>query len=246
MNYSGIINQVVASLGDQAENEKQRKRLKTTLGSFTANTQRGSNAWKQQDHIGNMCRMLCSVEDYTLSWFQQDVCDKMLELCAPVIYRDIDPTLVPAMLRKYRLELTGKNMLYARCSRRAGKTDIMTAFVALMLLFVRNIKMIYYSLFELTCEIACTTVCDWLTKWGRMRGVKATKLSITITWDDGSTGLIIFLGGQSIDVSHLCYVFRVVCMSCVSLCVGPRRQGRMWEGEREDEDKERDKGKTRV
>jgi hypothetical protein len=117
-------------------------------------------------------------------------------------------------LKKYGMTVPKTQMTFIGTSRRGGKTDIMTMCAAAILACVPYARVLYFSIFDKTCEVACNTVYQWLVDWG-MRARIHSKSSLKITvYGDSPEDIrsMIFINGQSENVSHTYYIYIYLCI----------------------------------
>jgi len=158
------------------------------------------------DVIGTINKLIHNIDGYVFSGFQQEMMDEIFRMCSPILLRHLSDDKRLAILRKNNMLNPEQQLFFGKTSRRGGKTDTLTACAALFLIFVMELKMLYYSLYEDTCKVACATVISWLEKLGFQRYRDFTSSALEIKFlKTGSK--IMFLTSQIPNVSIYIIIF---------------------------------------
>jgi hypothetical protein len=173
-----------------------------------AETKRSDGVRVEDDIIGMMNQMLHRLESYVFSAFQQNMIDEILRMCSNHIMRGMTEDKKVALLAKNNMVSPEQQIFYGRTSRRGGKTDTLTVCAALFLIFIMDIKILYFSLYEGTCKIACNTVQTWLNKFGFKKNIdyRATSLNIKFI---STRAEITFITSQTPNVRNFFIVYYV-------------------------------------
>jgi hypothetical protein len=178
-----------------------RERLRSSEDQFFLDYVDRPTAWTGNKRMERIMQLCNNVPGYDLSPFQKMCLKEILQCMSPVIFGNPSANELAMYLRKYGMQVPRKKMVFIGTSRRGGKTDIMTMSAASMLATVPHLNLLYFSIYNLTCEVACSTVKQWLDDWGLGDRVHKRKLQLTVrgdTPDDVRT--IIFINGQTTDV----------------------------------------------
>lgn len=186
----------------------ERIMTKGTVESYFEMMNRQSNekngVTANDDIIGTINNLIHNIEGYVFSGFQQEMMDEIFRMCSPILLRHLSDDKRLAILRKNNMQNPEQQLFFGKTQRRGGKTDSMTACAAIFLIFVSGIRMLYFSLYEDTCKVACSTVRSWLEKLGfqRYKDFTCSELSITFLKSDSK---IMFLTSQIPNVSFFIY-----------------------------------------
>lgn len=165
---------------------------------------------RKQDAGGNIGRVLDLIsnqEKYNLSPFQKLSLKEVIKCFAPMMCENPPVDKLREILARYNIPLLVNKLVFLLTKRRGGKTDLFTMVVAAILIVVRDAKMLYYSLFDLTCQVACETVEMWIRKWGYGHMIyKKNRFEITLEDEYGNRRHVQFINGQSPNVNNT-YLF---------------------------------------
>lgn len=207
VNRSTVINETCTNIINANISEIEKEKTEGTFRYLHRNFIKKDGFLKQEDTISAMNRVINGVDGYDVSNFQQKLIDSVLRISSPRTYKEEPPHRLKKLLAKFKWDPPDTQIMFARTSRRMGKTDAITAAAAADLIFVPNIKILYFSLYEATCLVACQTVYAWLEKWGLTKGVKMNALSINYKDDNGNRSRIMFITSQNSNVSPHHYYF---------------------------------------
>jgi hypothetical protein len=172
----------------------------------------GKICTNKDDYRNNIKRILDLInnqQDYDLSQFQRLCLKQMIKCMAKIICENPPAHILSRLLEKYNMAMSKTRLVFLGTSRRGGKTDIMTMLVAAMMIVCRHCKLLYYSIQETTCILACTTVASWICRWGYSDIIiskNATKIVLK-GQDENDTRSCTFLTGNSPNVNIIHYIY---------------------------------------
>jgi hypothetical protein len=161
-----------------------------------------SNQWTGSLRMEKILYLCNNITGYVLSSFQKKCLKEMLQCMAPIIFGNPPASELAILIKKYNMKVPKTQMVFIGTGRRVGKTDSMCILVAAILCCVSNIKILFFSIYDRTCEVACNTVLGFITDFGLASKVVAkSKLKLEMKGDcQGDIRSIIFLNGQNPDV----------------------------------------------
>lgn len=206
VNRISTFKQVREEIKKKRQSAVEQEQLQNNVVSFFKECIDFDTKWEDDDILGKMSYLINNTPNYSLSNFQQQMIDCIFEIAAPVIYRTKSNERLLAILQKYGLMPCYQQIMMAKTSRRGGKTDTLTMCAALFLLFIPEIKILYFSLYEDTCRVACSTVYSWIQKWGLTEKVHKSALHIRYVNKNGLESLIMFITSQTTNVSFFSFI----------------------------------------
>lgn len=199
------VDEVLYGFKQKYDVEANRMKDKSCLDRFEQNYNAVNSQLNSGDNIKKILDLINNQQGYDLSPFQRLCLKQMIQCMAQLICGNPPANVLAQYLKKYNMMVARTKMVFMGTSRRGGKTDIMTQVVAAMLIVVPNVKLLFYSIFDITCELACETVVSWITKWGYEHMIyKQNKLKIVLRGEDaGDLRTVVFINGQSVNVKKL-------------------------------------------
>lgn len=218
LNHMPLVRELCAKLGSAHHQRQDQKRTRRSEDLFMRDFVHRQVSWTGDQRMAKIMQMCNTLPGYDLSPFQKLCLKEMLQCMSPLIFGNPPAHELAMNLRKYGMEVPRTQMVFMGTSRRGGKTDIMTMCAAAILAVVPNAKLLYFSIYDRTCEVACNTVYRWLMDW-KMGHLIRTKSKLQITLQGDSVDdirVIIFINGQSPDVSLFIYVFLLYKMEAAN------------------------------
>ena len=210
-NYSTEIHQLCRSLKDKHATEVEEMQTTEIVEGFFRNVIDKRKNIADDDCMERILDLINNQPNgYCLSIFQQMAIDRILELAAPLIFRKKSQHELVHSLKKWNMSPAETALMAMITSRRGGKTDAITMSAAVLLACVPDIEILYYSLFNPICKVACQTTAKWLRNWGLEKQgykIRMNALSILVIAPDGNRRIIRFVNGQNKNVStHTIYI----------------------------------------
>jgi hypothetical protein len=209
VNHGAWSSEVCYNFQKKHDTEENRKSVKTVSDQFDETYMRHETGWADDENIAKIMNLCNSQSNYDLNPFQRLCLKQMIQCMAQLICGNPPANVLALYLKKYNMAVAKTKMVFLGTSRRGGKTDIMTMVVAAMLIVCPNVKLLYYSIFDRTCEVACATVLKWIQAWGygHMVTVKR-KMQLTLQGEsETDKRVVIFINGQSVDVNPQIYIY---------------------------------------
>ncbi len=170
--------------------------------------------WEPSKNLEKFINLLHSIPNYKPSYFQRLFYKAAGETISPMLLDGCSAEEQLAALNDLDMEPPETMFLMAETARRMGKTDALTQFAAGILASRPHASIMYVSLFEPTCKLACKTTYKWFCDWKLEHRVTRTTMAITYygdTPDDVRT--LEFFSGQSANVNSI-YIF-YICLFIV-------------------------------
>lgn len=164
----------------------------------------------EDDVMNKVYGIVTSIRGYPLNHFQRLFMDNILEVLSPVILRHVEGHKRARILRKYNMIEPLQNITHAETGRRIGKTVALCAVATGLLMAVKKIRILYFSLYEKTCKQTCKIIAEYMRLSGAgQNGTKlhATSMAIRYTDADGNVSTIHFFTGQNADVNLYIYLY---------------------------------------
>lgn len=167
--------------------------------------------WEPSKNMERFIGLLHSIPNYKPSYFQRLFYKAAGELVSPVLLDGCTAEEQLAALHDLDMEPPETMFLMAETARRMGKTDALTQYAAGLLASRPHISVMYVSLFEPTCKLACKTTYKWFCDWKLEHRVKMTTMAITYYGDSpDDVRTLEFFSGQSANVKiyiFICYFY---------------------------------------
>jgi hypothetical protein len=202
VNHMPLVRELCGKLTETHLAHLDKERMRRSEDQFFLDYVDHQAQWtgsKRMERIIDMCN---NVPGYYLSPFQKLCLREGLQCFAPLIFGNPPANELALLLKRYGLTAPKTKMLFIGTSRRGGKTDILTLLAAAILLNVPFVKLLYFSIFDHTCEVACNTVYQWICDLGfRHLVLRKSKKKLVLKGDTPEdTRYIMFINGQSPDV----------------------------------------------
>jgi len=176
----------------------------TAAGSLFNKYVNCQTKWEPSKNMEKFIGLLHSIPNYKPSYFQRLFYKATGEMISPVLLDGCNAEEQLAALQELDMEPQDTVFLMAETARRMGKTDALTQFAAATLATKPHVTIMYVSLYEPTCKLACKTTLKWLYDWKLESRIRPTTMSITYygdTPDDIRT--LEFFSGQSANVNTI-------------------------------------------
>jgi hypothetical protein len=161
------------------------------------------------ENIGKVLALINEQPDYDLSPFQKTGLKEIITCLASKISENPPAGKLAEILKRYNIPPALTQIIFLLTKRRGGKTDLLTMVVAALLIVMSKTSILYYSLFDLTCQVACDTVAFWIDKWHYGHLIKKKNaFEIVLLDENGNKKSVRFINGQSKNVNYLyLYIF---------------------------------------
>lgn len=213
ISHDAWIDEALYTFKHKYETTENNIKLKTSFERIEQERAKQKKVSTEEQNIARVFQLCNSVVGYDLSPFQKLCLRQAVQCMAQIICGNPPAHVLAEILRKYNLLMARTKMVFIGTSRRGGKTDIMTMIVAAMLIVCKNCKLLYYSIFDRTCELACETVVGWihLMGYGHMIYSKQKQKIVLVDPSDPSDKrTVMFLNGQSVNVKIFIYLYMLL------------------------------------
>jgi len=176
------------------------------------------------ERIKTMCN---SIPGYSLSVFQDMCLHEILQVFSPAIFGFPNVNELRQKLKKLNMEVPKTKMTALNTSRRGGKTDILTMVAAALLCVCPGAKILFFSIYDHTCEAARQSILDWIELFGYSQNlINNNKKTIAMRVNGAAAAYLKFVGGQNETVYQsptppLPHPFTKMVLPCTSTTPRP-------------------------
>lgn len=207
-NHTEFVNSICTLLKEKQMSTLERCQLRRTEEQFFKKFVNKTSKNVIEDSLEKIYDLINNCPGYTLSFFQMKAVDEVLKCFLPNIIKSATSNQLAMIMKKHNMTPCETMLTFLACPRRGGKSDILTMLAGAMFVSVKNCEVLFFSLREGICIIACNLTMKWIVDWGRATGIRKSKLKLYFKNQDSSDQRIIeFVSLQGKNVTYFFYIF---------------------------------------